>query len=198
MLNLNRIFMLTSLNLKQFEMKRIILLFNVFISLITYSFSQETYKIGKTEYYYNEYYLTTGKPLVKRSETNKSDFLKSIGYNDIPFGYQIDHIIPLSEGGTDDPSNMQLLTIEQHALKTANERNKRSNSTNNVYPEYKSNTTYNNYNYSAPKSNYSNSTPNYNTNPNSNNYSAPKTIRTGPRGGQYYINSNGNKTYIKK
>ena len=174
MLNLNRIFMLTSLNLKQFEMKRIILLFNVFISLITYSFSQETYKIGKTEYYYNEYYLTTGKPLVKRSETNKSDFLKSIGYN------------------------MQLLTIEQHALKTANERNKRSNSTNNVYPEYKSNTTYNNYNYSAPKSNYSNSTPNYNTNPNSNNYSAPKTIQTGPRGGQYYINSNGNKTYIKK
>lgn len=25
-----------------------------------------------------------------------------------------------------------------------------------------------------------------------------KTIRTGPRGGQYYINSNGKKTYIKR
>lgn len=29
-------------------------------------------------------------------------------------------------------------------------------------------------------------------------YSGDKTILTGPRGGQYYINSKGNKTYIKK
>lgn len=31
-----------------------------------------------------------------------------------------------------------------------------------------------------------------------NNYGSGKTIYTGPRGGQYYINSNGNKTYVPK
>jgi hypothetical protein len=30
------------------------------------------------------------------------------------------------------------------------------------------------------------------------NYGGGRTIYTGPRGGQYYINSNGNKTYIPK
>lgn len=31
-----------------------------------------------------------------------------------------------------------------------------------------------------------------------NNYGGGNTIYTGPRGGQYYINSNGNKTYVPK
>lgn len=31
-----------------------------------------------------------------------------------------------------------------------------------------------------------------------NNYGQGKTIHTGPRGGQYYINSKGNKTYVPK
>ena len=30
------------------------------------------------------------------------------------------------------------------------------------------------------------------------NYGSGRTIQTGPRGGQYYINSNGNKTYVPK
>lgn len=30
------------------------------------------------------------------------------------------------------------------------------------------------------------------------NYGAGQTIYTGPNGGQYYINSNGNKTYVPK
>lgn len=34
--------------------------------------------------------------------------------------------------------------------------------------------------------------------PASNNYGAGKTINTGARGGQYYYNSNGNKTYVPK
>jgi hypothetical protein len=38
---------------------------------------------------------------------------------------------------------------------------------------------------------YYNSTPSYN-------YNSNKTIYTGSRGGQYYINNNGNKTYVKK
>ena len=29
------------------------------------------------------------------------------------------------------------------------------------------------------------------------NYGSGKTIQTGPNGGQYYINSNGNKTYVR-
>ena len=29
-------------------------------------------------------------------------------------------------------------------------------------------------------------------------YSADKNVQTGPKGGQYYINSNGNKTYVPK
>lgn len=34
--------------------------------------------------------------------------------------------------------------------------------------------------------------------PRANNYGAGSTIMTGPRGGQYYMNSNGNKTYVPK
>jgi len=30
------------------------------------------------------------------------------------------------------------------------------------------------------------------------NYGSGKTIQTGPKGGQYYYNSNGNKTYVPK
>lgn len=33
---------------------------------------------------------------------------------------------------------------------------------------------------------------------NANNYGSGHQIQTGPRGGQYYINSNGNKTYVPK
>lgn len=48
----------------------ILLLFGFCIS----SFAQETYKIGNTEYYYSKKYSTTGKPMVKRSEANKTKF----------------------------------------------------------------------------------------------------------------------------
>ncbi len=37
-----------------------------------------------------------------------------------------------------------------------------------------------------------------NYNSSSTDYSTGRTIYEGPRGGQYYINSNGNKTYIRK
>ncbi|MFS4454512.1 HNH endonuclease signature motif containing protein [Maribacter sp. 2304DJ31-5] len=217
----------------------LILTFSLLIGFLTYA--QETYKIGKTEYYYGQYYSTTGKPLVKRSEANKKEFLKAKGYYKIPYGYEIDHIIPLSEGGTDDPSNMQLLTVEQHKRKTARERANRSNSTySTTKRNYYSNSTYNSLyrNTSKPKSTYSGtnnsgrtiytgsrggkyyynssgkkvyvkskkSTSNsYYSSPtySSPSYSIPsssssRTIQTGPRGGKYYINSNGNKTYVKK
>jgi hypothetical protein len=117
----------------------IFLLSFIFSSLIL---SQETYKIGTTEYYSNESYSTTGKTKVKRSASNKMKFLKSLGYVKVPYGYEIDHIIPLSEGGSDDPSNMQLLTIEQHKRKTAKERSKNSNSTYTRSSSYYSTSTY--------------------------------------------------------
>lgn len=211
------------------------------------SYSQETYTIGKTEYYYNQYYSTTGKPVVKRSEANKNAFLKSQGYRETPNGYQIDHIVPLSEGGADDPSNMQLLTVNQHKAKTARERANRSNSTYSSTRSYYENST-SNYNFdelittasysrtdlngrlvykgtsggeyyvntsgkkvyvkstnsTSTSSNLSNYTPSssYYSSPThsspSSSSSTTRDIQTGPRGGQYYINSNGNKTYIKK
>ena len=34
--------------------------------------------------------------------------------------------------------------------------------------------------------------------PEAKNYGSGKTIQTGSKGGQYYINSNGNKTYVPK
>lgn len=56
-----------------------------------------------------------------RSEQAKKDFLKSKRLTRIPNGYQIDHIVPLSMGGSDTPSNMQLITIAEHHAKTKSE-----------------------------------------------------------------------------
>ncbi len=146
--------------------------------------SKSTYKVNETTYVNGERYSTTGKPKVVRSSSARSEFLKSRGYDKIPYGYQVDHIKPLSEGGADLPSNMQLIPIAQHKRKTASERSDNTSST--YRPStYKSSSTYRNSNsYSKPS--YSN-TP-----------SSSRTIQTGSRGGQYYINSHGNKTSIKK
>lgn len=144
--------------------------------------SKQTYKSNGTTYYFNETYKTTGHLKVERSSSAKNEFLKSRGYKNVPSGYQVDHIVPLSEGGADKPSNMQLIPTEQHNIKTATER--ANNNTSSTYrtPTYKSNSTYKRSNISTPS--YSNC--------------SGKTIHPGPKGGQYYINSNGNKTYIKK
>jgi 5-methylcytosine-specific restriction endonuclease McrA len=44
-----------------------------------------------------------------------------LGKKRLPANIELDHIIPKSFGGTDDPSNLQFLTKKQHALKTAYE-----------------------------------------------------------------------------
>ncbi len=96
-----------------------ILFFIIYITFINVGGSlfgqdKQTYKSNGTIYIYGETYSTTGKPKVERSSSAKSEFLKSKGYDKVPYGYQVDHIVPLSEGGADKPSNMQLITIDQH------------------------------------------------------------------------------------
>lgn len=181
------------INIKSYkEMKKTIInlvLFLLLLLTVNTITAQSTYTVNGTNYIYGEYY-ETGYPKVKRNQANVDKFLKSIGYSFIPAGYQVDHIIPLSQGGTDTPSNMQLISIEQHKMKTAHEKksstkiytNKSSYNLFNQFNKYN----YSNSNYTVPKSNYNVT------------YSAPKTIYTGPRGGKYYINGNGNKTYLKK
>lgn len=64
----------------------------------------------------------SGVAKVERSETAKHQFLRQQGLTRIPSGQNIDHIRPLSQGGSDTPNNMQLLSAEQHHQKTAAER----------------------------------------------------------------------------
>ena len=64
----------------------------------------------------------------KRSRTQRNYFLVEQGYCDkttncrVPEGYEVDHVIPLFAGGADSPSNMQLLTKEDHKEKTRNDQ----------------------------------------------------------------------------
>jgi len=88
----------------------------------TSSVGRTTYKMNNTTYIAGETYKTTGKPKVERSSTAKAEFLKSRGLKKVPQGYQVDHITPLSKGGQDSPTNMQLLSKQAHNQKTAAER----------------------------------------------------------------------------
>ena len=92
-----------------------------------YSQKKQTYQINGTTYIQGEYYKTTNKPKVQRSSRARQKFLKSKGYDKVPTGYHVDHIIPLSKGGTDTPSNMQLISKQQHKQKTSLERKSTSN-----------------------------------------------------------------------
>lgn len=51
---------------------------------------------------------------IERSESVKIKFLHSIGRTEIPDGYEIHHIVPLSQGGLDDPRNMVLISEKDH------------------------------------------------------------------------------------
>ncbi|EGV43650.1 HNH endonuclease [Bizionia argentinensis JUB59] len=176
------------------------------LAAFTFSNAQSTYTLGSTEYIYGAYYSTTGKPKVVRSTANKNAFLKSKGYTSTPYGYEIDHIVPLSEGGSDDPSNMQLLTVNQHKAKTARERTKRAKlNSSSVYrvntPNYYSTSTVEHTKIKYTRPNYrpdkSSKQTTKSTKYHSSTHSS-RAIQTGPRGGRYYINSNGNKTYVKR
>ncbi len=53
-----------------------------------------------------------------RNESSVKNFLNEHGYTEVPSGYEVHHIVPLSQGGADDPHNMMLLTEEQHEAVT--------------------------------------------------------------------------------
>lgn len=84
--------------------------------------TQPTYKLGSTEYFYGQTYSSTGQPKVKRSPAVRQEFLRSQGYDKTPYGYEVDHIVPLHKGGADATWNMQLLPKDLHRQKTARER----------------------------------------------------------------------------
>jgi hypothetical protein len=61
---------------------------------------------------------------IKRDPAAKRIFLQKLGFQDgrTPTGYVVDHIVPLCLCGLDDPSNMQLQTIEDGKKKDVVEK----------------------------------------------------------------------------
>ena len=90
-----------------------------------HSGSQGKHAAGGVTFKHNkEGTYKSGYPRVERSQGAKHEFLREHGYTKVPNGYEVDHIRPLSQGGSDSPSNMQLLSTEAHHQKTASERRK--------------------------------------------------------------------------
>lgn len=69
---------------------------------------------------HHAYYKSSGLP-EHRSADAKRRFLRQHGYRRVPPGYEVDHIVPLSAGGADTPSNMELISKSAHHRKTARE-----------------------------------------------------------------------------
>ena len=85
---------------------------------------KQSYKLGTTNYLPGEYYKATGLPKVERSMSIREEFLQLHGYDKVPYGFEVDHIIPLFKGGPDATFNMQLLPKSVHEEKTKEERKK--------------------------------------------------------------------------
>jgi 5-methylcytosine-specific restriction endonuclease McrA len=60
-------------------------------------------------------------PKFKRKQSTKERWLKRHGYKKIPAGKELDHKIPLSEGGTDTLWNLHLIKKRRHKEKTKRE-----------------------------------------------------------------------------
>ena len=62
----------------------------------------------------------------KRDPEVVERFLKKEGLKKVPKGKEVDHKVPLEDGGSDTVRNLQLLTNKQHANKTAREARTRT------------------------------------------------------------------------
>jgi len=62
----------------------------------------------------------------KRDPKVVERFLEEEGLTKIPKGKEVDHKIPLEDGGSDTVRNLQLLTEKQHADKTEREARARA------------------------------------------------------------------------
>jgi hypothetical protein len=61
------------------------------------------------------------RPRRARSWTAKRAFLRIRGYKRVPRGFHVEHRVPLFAGGSDSPSNMQVMTKFAHKAKTRND-----------------------------------------------------------------------------
>jgi len=59
---------------------------------------------------------------IQRDPTVREAFLKMHGYENTPEGYDVHHIVPVSEGGPDSVDNMVLVSEEEHDRITAAHR----------------------------------------------------------------------------
>ena len=62
----------------------------------------------------------------KRDPEVAKRFLKNKGLKKAPPGKEIDHKVPLEDGGSDTARNLQLLSKKQHEQKTAREARARA------------------------------------------------------------------------
>ena len=69
---------------------------------------------------------TMNKKPIKRDPKVVERFLKKEGLIKIPKGKEVDHIKPLVDGGSDTVRNLQLLTENQHKIKTTREAKERA------------------------------------------------------------------------
>ena len=65
-------------------------------------------------------------PHFQRSQSTIQRWLKLHGLKKIPQGYELDHKIPLSKGGTDTLRNLHLIKKARHQIKTRREARKRN------------------------------------------------------------------------
>lgn len=56
---------------------------------------------------------------IERNLSVRNEFLSAHGFSEVPSGYEVHHVIPLSAGGEDSVSNMILVSEEEHAAITA-------------------------------------------------------------------------------
>lgn len=62
----------------------------------------------------------------KRKQSTVQRFLEKRGLTKVPRGKEIDHKVPLKDGGTDTLRNLHLIKKSSHRKKTASEARRRT------------------------------------------------------------------------